>query len=212
LDTKVSNSNEEIAHLIDVSVASKVSTNIAHATHGITQSVASTLADFKDQFSRDFETNLPQQVRSIVLQRNDENPGNNLMHVDNSRLPSNIHTPGALVNVTQSAVKNVQCGQNYASTSANNFVPRVADPIVSTSVPQNYSSNNRSVSFNSNLQQPNYQTVAYNTSPLPPMGTGVPYGPVPDAYFNSSPQQTTHAQIFFAGDATTHLCSTCSAN
>jgi hypothetical protein len=37
--------------------------------------------------------------------------------------------------------------------------------------------------------------VAYNTSPLPPIGTGVPYGPVPDAYFNVSPQQTMHVQI-----------------
>jgi hypothetical protein len=49
------------------------------------------------------------------------------------------------------------------------------------------------VGFNSNLQQPSYQTVAYNTSPLPPIGTGIPYGPVPEPYFGS-PQQTTHGR------------------
>ena len=72
-------------------------------------------------------------------------------------------------------------------------MPTAATPTL-TSVPQNFSSNNRSVGFNSNLQQPYYQTVAYSTPPLPPIGTGVPYGSVPDACFNGSPQQMYHAQ------------------
>lgn len=88
-----------------------------------------------------------------------------------------------------------QGGRNYVSSSANNFVSSVATHGTLTSVSQNFSSHDRSVGFNFNLQQPSYQTVAYNTSPLPPIGTGVPDEPIPDAYFNGSPQQTTHAQI-----------------
>ena len=45
------------------------------------------------------------------------------------------------------------------------------------------------------MQQPSYQTVAYSTPLLPPVGTGVPYGPVPDSYFSGSPLQTSHAPI-----------------
>ena len=37
--------------------------------------------------------------------------------------------------------------------------------------------------------------MAYSTPPLPPIDTGVPYGPVPDSYFSGSPLQTSHAPI-----------------
>ena len=37
--------------------------------------------------------------------------------------------------------------------------------------------------------------MAYSTPPLPPVGIGVPYGPVPDSYFSGSPLQTSHAPI-----------------
>jgi hypothetical protein len=112
-------------------------------------------------------------------------------------LQSNTHVPSASANVRQHAAlnNNNHYGQNYASSSAHNYLSSVATPVITTSVPQNFSINNRSAGFSSNLQQPNYQTVAYNTSPLLPVGTGVPYGLVPDSYFNGSPQQTTHAQI-----------------
>jgi hypothetical protein len=80
-------------------------------------------------------------------------------------------------------------------TSANNFVPSATAPIVLTSVPQNHNSTNQSFGFNSNLQQPGYRTVAYSTPPLPPVGTGVSYGPVPGSYFSGTPLQTSHAQF-----------------
>ena len=56
----------------------------------------------------------------------------------------------------------------------------MTDAIVSTSVPQNPSGYGRNVS-NPNLQQHFFTTIAYGAPPLPPVGTGVPYGPVPDA-------------------------------
>jgi hypothetical protein len=111
-------------------------------------------------------------------------------------LPVHIHTTSESATAMQPHVvfNSNQYGQN-ASGSANNFTPSVAAPIVLTSVPQNYNNNNRSVCFNSNLQQPSYQTVAYNTPPLLPKGTGVSYGLVPDSCFNGSPQQIMHTQI-----------------
>jgi hypothetical protein len=36
--------------------------------------------------------------------------------------------------------------------------------------------------LNSNFQQPYYQTLAYGPN-IPPMGTGVPRGPIPDIFF-----------------------------
>jgi hypothetical protein len=101
-------------------------------------------------------------------------------------LPSHTHTLGASANATQPHInlRNSQGGRNYASSSANNFVPSVAPFIGSTSA-----------CFSFNLQQPSYETLAYNTLPLPPISTGVPYEQIPDSYFNGSQQQTTHAQI-----------------
>jgi hypothetical protein len=204
--TEVCKSTEEIAHLVDVSVGSKYGSESANTARAITQ-----LSSDFNQFKEQFETNLPRQVRSAVLQINDEHRDKQPIPLENSKFinsQSVMHTPSISANVTQPSVdlNNSQGGRAYASISANTFVPSAAPPIVSTSVPQNYTSNNRSVGFNSNLQQPSYQTVAYNTPPLLPIGTGVPYGPVPDSYFNGSPQQTTHAQMF-AGNSTAHLCS-----
>jgi hypothetical protein len=39
-----------------------------------------------------------------------------------------------------------------------------------------------------------YNTVAYSTPPIPPQGTGIPYGPLPDTYFNVPSQNTPHMQ------------------
>ena len=87
-----------------------------------------------------------------------------------------------------------QGGRNYVSSSANNFMPSVAAPIVSTLVPQNHNSNNRSASSNSSLQQLFYPTVEYSTPPLLTVSTGILCGPVPDSYFNGSPLQASQVQ------------------
>ena len=43
---------------------------------------------------------------------------------------------------------------------------------------------------------PPYRTVAYSTPPIPPRGTGVPHGPVPDSYFHrfSAPDRVQHVE------------------
>lgn len=86
-----------------------------------------------------------------------------------------------------------QSGQ-HCTNSATNFMPVFSHSTISSTiaplVPPIPSTINRSVCFTSNLQHTFYQTVAYNTPPLPPTGTGIPYGPVRDAFFNGTPQPT----------------------
>ena len=187
---EVKNSTKEIDHLVDVSVVSKHGSDMESI---ITQAVANTFEEFKERLSKDLENNL-------VLQINNDFSKKKLMPFENSgflNLSSNIYTPSASASVVQPYVplNNDQCGRNNMSISANNFSSSVASPVFSTSVLQNCSNHDRSVGFNANVQQPSYQTVAYNTSPMLPVGTGIPYGPVPDSYFSGSLLQTSHAQI-----------------
>ena len=183
LGAKVKNPTNEIANLIDASVASKFTT------------VFEKFDELRDQLTKDLGINLPRHVQSSLGLQTEK-----LMPLENNRLldmPSNIHMHGASANVNQPHVNlsNNQGGRAYASSSANAFVSRDVPPVVSTSVAQNYNNNNRSVVLNSNLQQPFYQTVAYNTPPLQPVGTGISYGPVPDSYFSRTPLQISQNQI-----------------
>jgi hypothetical protein len=43
---------------------------------------------------------------------------------------------------------------------------------------------------NPNFQQSYYQTMAYGSN-IPPMGTGVPHGPIPDIFFPRIPSYVT---------------------
>ena len=187
INTEVKRSTEKISHLIDVCVATKYDSDVKTTTHTITQSVANRIEEFKEQLHKDLENNLPSHVRSLVLQINDEYSEKRPM--ENSgfiNFPSNIHTPRASANnVVQPHVpsNSDQGGRNYESSSANNFMPSVAAPTISTSVPQNHNSNNRSASSNS------------STPPLLTVNTGIPCGPVTDSYFNGSPLQASQAQI-----------------
>lgn len=67
-------SAEEIAHLIDASVASKfgISNSMTNITHEINDSFISKLDEFKERFYKNFDSNLPREVRSVMLQVNDE--------------------------------------------------------------------------------------------------------------------------------------------
>jgi hypothetical protein len=65
-------SAEEIAHLIDASVASKFGISMTNITHEINDSFISKLDEFKERFYKNFDNNLPREVRSVMLQVNDE--------------------------------------------------------------------------------------------------------------------------------------------
>jgi hypothetical protein len=75
LDAKVSNPNQEIAHLIDVFVFSKYGSDIINGARTITQLVS--------KFEK-FETSLPHKVGSFIAAKNDENSGKNLVPLDSS--------------------------------------------------------------------------------------------------------------------------------
>ena len=135
-----------------------------------------------------------------MLQINNDFSKKKLMPFENSGFPnlsSNIYTPSASASVVQPYVplNNDQCGRNNTSSLANNFSSSVASPVFSTSVLQNCSNHDRSVGFNTNVQQPSYQTTTCNTTPLLPVSTGVPCRPVHDSYFSGSPLLASHAQI-----------------
>ena len=53
LGTEVKPSNEEIAHFIDASVASKFGSSMANAVEAISKSMANKLDEFKKQVSKD---------------------------------------------------------------------------------------------------------------------------------------------------------------
>jgi hypothetical protein len=53
---------EELAHLVDVSVARKYVTDLAQLTHVLAEDVHHTL----DSFMHDIDDNLPRQIRSVV--------------------------------------------------------------------------------------------------------------------------------------------------
>jgi hypothetical protein len=57
--------------------------------------------------------------------------------------------------------------------------PPIIEPLNSMPSSATVSRTNELVNF-----VPPYQTIAYSTPPIPPRGTGIPHGPVPDYYFN----------------------------
>ena len=67
-----SSCSNEIANLIDTSVASKFGTDMSYMAQTITETVRNDLAMFKEQFSRDIQNSLPCQIRTEVLHINDE--------------------------------------------------------------------------------------------------------------------------------------------
>ena len=127
LNTEVSKPtcSEDIAHLIDVSVASKYASEMNTTARTLTQAVISRLDDFKEQLSKDLESNLPCQVRSMVLQVNDEHQDKWPMFPDNDR-----------------------------SNSLMNATPIVTASTIPTSVSQSLTNDNRSLGFNTNVPQP----------------------------------------------------------
>jgi len=150
---------EEIGHLIDVSVASKFSTvvpDLQHMARAITQSVNEQLCGFKHNFNQDLQNNLVRDVRSVVLQVNDERCEKQPVHfeINNSAgLPNIFQTSTTPANTTMRPLISANSGQtsqNYNGDSANNFM-HTTNAIVSTSVPQNYSN------YGQNVSNPNSQ-------------------------------------------------------
>ena len=96
LGAEVKSPTEEIAHLIDVSVASKYGSDMSNTARTITEAVATRLEEFKVQLNKDLENNLFRHAHPVV--HNNENPGKQPMQSENGMLttfPSYVHTPSA---------------------------------------------------------------------------------------------------------------------
>ena len=101
LGAEVKKPTDEIAHLIDVSVASKYGSDVADMSRTL-QAVVNKFEEFKVQL----EDNIPRHVRSVVLQMNDENSAKQPMPPESSRLFNlfgHTHTPGASASTTYTA-------------------------------------------------------------------------------------------------------------
>ena len=57
-----------------------------------------------------------------------------------------------------------------------------------------YVSNSRAAEISASMPLVPYNTVAYSSPPIPPQGTGIPYGPLPNTYFNVPLQNSPHMQ------------------
>jgi hypothetical protein len=178
LDDEVTKSTEELVHLIDTSVASKY----GNSMHALAKNMTDKFEEFKVQLSKEYGIGLPHHA-----------PSSN--QLGTQQIPNNFHVPDASTNAIQPyvATSNSHNGQNLVGSSANTFFPSVAHPTVTTSVPPNH---NRSGVLNPNLQQPYYQTVAYNDQP-----SYTQFGANPQPSYNqfgnasSFPLQTSHTQV-----------------
>jgi hypothetical protein len=131
---------EDLAHMVDVSVASKYGNDLTQKTRVMAEDLHSTF----DALKQDLSSSLAMQVRAVVQQIHGEAHGK---HVEASSVVPNP-SPNAITGVWGMMIN-------------------VSQP---------------SSSSNPNPQQPFYQTVAYGPN-IPPMGNGVPHGPVPNVMF-----------------------------
>jgi uncharacterized membrane protein len=198
---------EELVKFMDVAATSKYGNDLTNFTRTITEEVRSTL----DTFKPDLQNMLLRQIRSVVQQVHDESqgkqpdlepstpypgstsaPGNTgTLYPGNTTAsgnPGNIaststlhtgNTSGNVIYVDASTPYpgGVSMGNSSTSLIANLPYPRGASTSGNAGFPTHTTPSNP----NPNFQQPYYQTLAYGPN-IPPMGTGVPYGPIPDIF------------------------------
>jgi hypothetical protein len=66
---------EELAHMIDTSVASKYGADVTEITRMISEGVRNSFDAFRSEFKQDISNNMPRQIRSIVQQIQEESQG-----------------------------------------------------------------------------------------------------------------------------------------
>jgi hypothetical protein len=112
------------------------------------------------------------------------NPGN--IATTSTLHPGN--TSGNVIYVYASSpyLGGVSMGNLGTSSTAN--LPYMGD--ASTSGNLGFPAHTTPTNLNLNFQQPYYQTMAYDPN-IPPMGTGVPHGPIPGIFFPRTPAYVT---------------------
>jgi hypothetical protein len=207
---------KELVKFMDVAIASKYGNDLTNFTCTITKEVRSTL----DTFKIGLQNMLPRQIRSVVQQVHGESqgkqsdfepgtpylgststsgnmgtlyPGNttasgnlgNIVGTSTSHL-GNISDNIIYVNANSSYTGGVLMGNPGSFLTAN--LPYSGG--MSTSGNPRFPAHTTLTNPNSNFQQPYYQTMSYSPN-IPPTGTGVPHGPIPDIFFPRTPACAT---------------------
>jgi hypothetical protein len=134
---------EELAHMIDTSVASKYGVDVTEITRMIFEGVRNSFDAFRSEFKQDISNNMPRQIRSIVQQIQEESQG--------KRAANSPSTPGFGIAVAPNTID--ASAKDTSGSAVANF----------------------------NLQQPYYQSVAYEPS-IHPIGNRVSQGSIPNRH------------------------------
>jgi hypothetical protein len=209
---------EELVMFIDVAVASKYGNHLSNLMHVITDDVRTTLESFKTDLRNTLPRQIRSVVQKVQGEAQGKQPGlaHSTPYPGNTSAPGNMGTlflgsttaPGnmrVLANTsmphlgsTSGNVIYVDVSSSYlGSTSLGNpgVFPTASIPYpggASTSgnpgLPAHVTQPNLGVSLN--FHQPYYQTMAYRPN-IPPMGMGVPHGPIPHIHFLRTPAYVT---------------------
>jgi hypothetical protein len=207
---------EELVKFMDVAVASKYGNDLTNITRTITEEERSTL----DTFKTDLQNTLPRQIRSVMQQVHGESRGKqsdlepSTPYLGSTSAPSNTGTlypsnttalgnPGNVAGTSTSHPSNTSSNVIYVDAnspytggvSMGNLgsFPTANLPYpggMSTSGNPRFPAHTTLTNPNPNFQQPYYQTMSYRPN-IPPMGTSVPRGPIPDIFFPRTPAYAT---------------------
>jgi hypothetical protein len=192
---------EELVKFMDVVVASKYGNNLSNFTCVITNDVRSMLESFKTNL----QNTLPRQIRSVVQQVQGEAqgkqpdlahstpytvaPGNTgVLATMSTTHPGNTSGNVIYIDANSPYPGSASMGNLGVFPTASIPYPGGASTSVNTGFPAHTTQPNPGVS--PNFQQPYYQTMAYGPN-IPPMGTSVPHGPIPDIVFLRTPTYAT---------------------
>jgi hypothetical protein len=207
---------KELVKFMDVEIASKYENDLTNFTYTITEEVHSTL----DTFKIDLQNTLPRQIRSVVQHVHGESrgkqsdlepstpypgstsapgntgtlyPGNtttsgNPGNVDGTSTSHPGNTSGNVIYVDANSpyMRGVSMGNPGSFLTANLPYPGG----VSTSGNPGFPTHITPTNPNLNFQQPYYQSMSYGLN-IPPMGTGVPHGPILNIFFPKTPAYAT---------------------
>jgi hypothetical protein len=199
---------EELVKFMDVAIVSKYKNDLMNFTCTITQEVHSTL----DTFKTDLQNTFPRQIRLVVQQVHSESQGKHPDLEPSTPYPSSTSAPGNTGTIYPGNTTAPGNPGNIASTStlhsgntSSNIIyvdasspylggvsmgnlgtsPTANLPYLggmSTSGNPGIPAHTTPTNPNPNFQQPYYQIMPYGPN-IPPTGTGVPHGPIPNILF-----------------------------
>jgi hypothetical protein len=187
---------EELVKFMDVVVASKYGNDLTNFTRTVIEEVRSTL----DTFKSDLQNTLHRQIRSVVQQVHSESQGKqpdlepSPPYPGSTSAPGNTgtlypgNTSGNAIYVEASSLYPGGVSMGNLGTSPTANLPHPGG--TSTSANLGFLAHTTPTNPNLNFQQPYYQTMAYGLN-IPPTGTGIPHGPIPDIFFPRTPAYVT---------------------